>query len=248
MKKTLLLVVAFATMILGLSSCEKTSNGDISYSKIAWGILHYINGNYLVYSDADQNYYVTNVDEFASNVFPERKNKRVLIGYNELDDIDPSKSYYVPMAAANKNIDLVMFLPFVTAKDGILFSSEMDDEDLTAMGEDPLTVKDVSFGQGYINIGFDVLYDSAANEQHKLTLIYNDNPDDADGKYHLWLMHNAFTDVNGLQKMYTYSTFDLDEVIPDEKTSADIVLHWYDFTSEVDRTVIEWKKEYTYQK
>ncbi len=251
MKKSALFVVALMALMFGLSSCEKANNTNLTYDKVSWGILSYVNGNYLVWSDAGENFYVTNVDEFESSVFPGRKNDRVLIGYNEVGSIDPAKSYYMPSATSNKNIEVVIFLPFVTSdKNGIKTFTHMTEEELTAMGDDPLTVKAVSFGNGHINIEFTVSYNPVSEDatKHKLTMIYDDDYDGEapDGKWHFWLMHNAFTDLNGPEEMYTFSTFNLFEILPEGTTEADIVLHWYDYHSDTNRSVVEWDREYKF--
>ncbi len=241
-KYSWLLCAAFmAVAVGGLSSCE--SSNDVSYSKMAYGILEYVSGNYIITTDDQQNLYVTNEDDFENGTFSSRRG-RVLVGYNEEGDIDPTKSYYKPSATANRNIEMVAFLSFVMSD--IKPYSAMTSEEITAMGDDEINISDVSFGNGYINVLFSIDYTPSLNVEHKLTMVHKD--DTTDGKIHLYLMHNAFTDYGGSDSIAINSSFNLYDVLDESDTEADIVLHWWWHASDTDMTLKEYSAEYHFAK
>ena len=245
MKKLFLLLasVFMSVAVVGLVSCKK-DGGDIVYKNMSFGILKYVNGNYIVTTDANENLYVVNEDEFPSGTFSQRRG-RVFIGYNVINNIDPSQSYYDENASGNYNIEMIAFLSFVRPE--IKTYSEMSDEEITAMGGDPIDVNEVTFGNGYINARFMVNYDSSSGVEHKLTMVYHDENKE-DGKLHLWLMHNAFTDDYGTEKLLVYSSFNMEDILPDEVNEADVVLHWYWYTSDQDLTLTEYTREVDFKR
>lgn len=148
----------------------------------------------------------------TSNTYRPKDGQRILAYYTILSD-GPSSGAYdhdVQMKGARN----------VLAKDAVIVSDEAGSE---ALGNDPVGMRKIWVGGGYVN--FDFIF-VGYNKAHTVNLARNDTKTYDDGKLHLEFRHNANEDGN-MYDMWALASLDPRAVMEDPAAEVDIVIHYW---------------------
>lgn len=215
-KKMMIAVISILFVTLGFTSCNSDDNNNESWS-YSFGVLEKSGTNWLIHTDLGNTLIVDSYGpNINSNILPEIEG-RVYVTFIVKEEIirEPKGITY--------KIQLNTIYGILT-KDALTLS-KMTEEEKLAVGDDPIGVRDVWFSEDYLNIEFIINVMPVSSTKHFINLEYDDVNFD-DGKYHLFLKHNAYGEDNLNFWARGYVSFDLNKLVGADATNVDIVLGW----------------------
>ena len=192
-----------------LSSCSKFLDDEQYY--VSYGNLGLDGSTWYIHTDYGNRLNI--VDNGSAN-FNFSEGDRIVASY-KIDGVPVDTTF---------NIKLNVIIKVLTKTP--LTLSVLTPEQITAIGDDPVNLKEAWFGRGYLNITFE-LFRNDPSIAHFINLVYDDG-ESTDDKMVFELRHNAYND---LASVYSFgrASFDITELIPDDKSEINVVLKWVDY-------------------
>lgn len=157
-----------------------------------------------------------------------KENQRVYVDFTLLPNTNTDYNYYA-------RINLIRN---ITTKNVAEINNSAD---LTQMGNDPVSLKSLWFGDDYLNLRFIIKMDT---KSHLINLVRNNMADyPSDGKVHLELRHNAYDDP-AYQEGSGMAAFNIRPYVKDLKVNEtmDFVIHVNDWDDSSKTYNITYKK------
>ena len=214
-----ILLATFAALI-ALTSCKE--DPTLYYNNVTMGN---IDGDYIV-SDQGNTFEIT--EDLVKIDLSKFEYGRVILSCDVLKEIG-DKRYSIRLT----NIASVLTKPVVDANS---ITSETDKVNV----DNPIIIKDLWYGGGYINMLLQFAVKSDSKIAHLINLVYNgvETNDEGLKNYTFSLRHNAFgeipteDDVENYTSSYGYVSFPIAELI--EGDEAKVTLNWHSHKLEND--------------
>ena len=209
--KKITAIISMAVMILFAASCKK--DDTIRYNNITMGNV--VNGLFI--SDQGNTFHVV-----ENNSGREIENeKRAIIACDVLKQVPGKENEY--------EVRLNQVASVFTKQP--VKASEVTDEEVKV--EDPISINDIWFAGGYVNLQIMFLVEEKSTTTHMINLVLDDS--NAEEGYRFTLRHNAYGDLltesspesNNYILGVSYVSFPISSIIKEDEAKLTFDWKWY---------------------
>jgi hypothetical protein len=217
--KKIVFYLGFSVLgVLLMSSCQ---DEDKNKSYVSYGVIKNAvsEKNYEILTDKGNTLVVTD----SRSTKEIENDMRVLVNFNLKSDRESSKKVYEVEINGFYNL---LSKPLI--RESFILENEEFRRD--SIGNDPFNYVYAWFGGDYINIDFEIYFDSFSNEKHLINLVYDDTRASADTVY-LSFYQNASEPRYGGQyeRGMGRCSFKLSDLLPEDTNSKPVKLTWREY-------------------